>query len=43
MSHLEAASHVYCRLDHTQLVDTRKELEIFDLNGQVKKNTSKIG
>ena len=36
MSHLKAASHVDCRLDHTQLVDTRKELEVFDLNGQVK-------
>ena len=36
MSHLKAASHVDCRLDHTQLVDTRIELEVFDLNGQVK-------
>jgi len=36
MSHLKAASHVDCRLDHTQLVDTRIELEAFDLIGQVK-------
>jgi len=36
MFHLKAASHVGCRLDHTQLVDTRKEIEVFDLNEQVK-------
>jgi hypothetical protein len=36
VSHLKAASHVDCRLDHTQLVDTRKDLEVFYLNGQVK-------
>jgi len=36
MSDLKAASHFDCGLDHTQLVDTRKEVEVFDLNGQVK-------
>jgi len=35
MSDLKAASHLDCRLNHTQLVDTRKELEVFDLNRQV--------
>ena len=36
MSDLKAASHFDCRLDHTQLVNTRKEVLVFDLNGQVK-------
>ena len=36
MSDLKAASHLDCRLDHTQLVNTRKEVLVFDLNGQVK-------